>query len=244
MNLNSRDKLILIVVLVIAMWIGGVLLFIKPAIEAVRTASQTLDSKEIELADLKKQIKEDEDLPQQCQEAYDKVVKTAEIFYPVQRQHEAMMEVQDLLDIKKDTKEQDIQNLDMSITTASSVDLTRYVFDPEMVSTTFDEIISEQDEADVQIESLQLGAYNMSFNFTATKENLLAFLDSLQNKTPRSLIIDNIEVAAVGENEDDTEWMGTITMEYIMIPSFPSPDDVEELFSGDYETETVDAVAE
>ncbi|MBR1724591.1 MAG: hypothetical protein IJ723_06195, partial [Ruminococcus sp.] len=73
MNLNSRDKLILIAVLVIAIWIGGILAFIKPAIDDVRTASQTLDSKEIELADLKKQIKEDENLPQQCQDAYDNV---------------------------------------------------------------------------------------------------------------------------------------------------------------------------
>jgi hypothetical protein len=216
--------------------------FIKPAIEAVKTASQTLDAKEIELADLQKQIKEDEDLPQQCQEAYDKVVKTAEIFYPMQKQHEAMMEVQDLLDIKDDTKEQDIQNLDMSITTANSVNLARYVFTPSMVTTTFDEIMPEENaEENAQIESLSLGAYNMTFNFTAKKEDLLTFFDQIQNKTPRSLIIDGVEIGTVAENEDDTEWSGSISMEYIMIPSFPSPDDVDKLFANQ-PAETVDAV--
>ncbi len=242
MDMNSRDKLILIAVLTIAIWVAGIMFFIKPAIEAVKTASQTLDAKEIELADLQKQIKEDEDLPQQCQEAYDKVVKTAEIFYPMQKQHEAMMEVQDLLDIKDETKEQDIQNLDMSITTANSVNLARYVFTPSMVTTTFDEIMPEENaEENAQIESLSLGAYNMTFNFTAKKEDLLTFFDQIQNKTPRSLIIDSVEIGTVAENEDDTEWSGSISMEYIMIPSFPSPDDVDKLFANQ-PAETVDAV--
>lgn len=244
MNLNSRDKLILIAVLVIAIWIGGILAFIKPAIDDVRTASQTLDSKEIELADLKKQIKEDENLPQQCQDAYDNVVKTAEIFYPMQAQHEAMMEVQSLLDIDSGNDDQEIQNLDMNITTASSVDLSRYVYVSPMVSTTFDTILSDEaEQANVQIESLQLGAYNMDFNFTATKSDLLTFIDNLQNRTPRSLIIDDLSVSDVSENEDDTEWVGSITMEYIMIPDFPSPDDVDKLFGDNAApAETVDAV--
>ncbi len=242
MDMNSRDKLILVAVLTIAIWVAGIMFFIKPAIEAVRTASQTLDAKEIELADLQKQIKEDENLPQQCQEAYDKVVKTAEIFYPMQKQHEAMMEVQDLLDIKDETKEQDIQNLDMSITTANSVNLARYVFTPSMVTTTFDEIMPEENaEENAQIESLSLGAYNMTFNFTAKKEDLLTFFDQIQNKTPRSLIIDGVEIGTVAENEEDTEWSGSISMEYIMIPSFPSPDDVDKLFANQ-PAETVDAV--
>ena len=245
MNMNSRDKLILVAVLVIVIWVAGILVFIKPAIDDVRTASQNLDAKEIELADLQKQIKEDEDLPQQCEEAYNNLVDTAKIFYPVQRQHEAMMEVQGLLDVKEGG-EQEIQNLDMSINVQSAVSLARYVFNPDVVETTFDDIIpSTAAETDVAIEALQLSAYNMSFNFTATKADLMTFLDSLQNKTPRSLVIDSIEVGTVSENEDDTEWTGEITMEFIMVPSFPSPDDVDTMFPAGglaAEGETVDAV--
>ena len=244
MNLNSRDKLILIAVLTIAIWVAGIMFFIKPAIDAVKLASQTLDAKEIELADLQKQIKEDEDLPQRCQEAYDKVVKTAEIFYPMQKQHEAMMEVQDLLDIDKKTEEQDIQNQDMSITTASSVNLSRYVYYPAMVTTTFDEIMPEDAEEAAQIDTLSLGAYNMSFNFKAKKEDLLKFFNQIQDRTPRSLIIDSVDISDVAENEEDTVWDGTITMEYIMIPDFPSPDDVDKLFPDAPADVAVDAVAE
>lgn len=244
MNMNSRDRLILIVVLVIVVWVAGVMLFIKPAFGDVQTASQTLDAKEIELADLEKQIKEDEDLPQRAQDAFDTLNKTVEIFYPAQAQHEAMMNVQKLLDVDSKTSEQDIQNLDMKISTADSVDLGRYIYSPEIVSNTFDQIISDEaDQTNVEIEPLELSAYSMSFNFTATKENLLTFFDNLQNQAPRSIVIDTVEVGAVGENENDTEWTGEITMRFIMVPTFPSPDDVDKLALPSSVEETVEVAA-
>ncbi len=244
MNMNSRDRLILIVVLVVIIWVAGVMLFIKPAFSDVQTAGQTLDAKEIELADLEKQIKEDEDLPQQAADAYDKLNKTVEIFYPVQAQHEAMITVQKLLDVDTKTSEQDIQNLDMTISTADSVDLSRYIYSPEIVSDAFDQIISDNAaDADVEIASLELSAYAMSFNFTATKANLMTFFDNLQNQAPRSLVIDTVEVGSVGENDEKTEWTGEITMRFIMVPTFPSPEDVDKIVMPASAEETVEVAA-
>lgn len=234
MKLNQRDKLILIGVLVIIIWIAGVILFIKPAIEAVNTASETLDSKEMELNELTQQVEDEKNLPDEVDAAYEKSQEVASIFYPRMPQYQAMTEVQSQLDVNKDSAEQEIDNLNLSISPLAGITIQRYVFDPYTSNTELDTLIDSlgtDPNAQTQtVDQVQIGAlnnYSMSFTFRAKKGDLLTFLDNLNTNSHRSLVVNSLSIGDVGENTDDTEFDGSMQLDFIMAREMLSLEEYE-----------------
>ena len=62
MKLSYRDKVVLIVLLVIAIWVVGVMYFIKPKFEELDTANKEYDEQVTLLNKKKDEIKQDEGL--------------------------------------------------------------------------------------------------------------------------------------------------------------------------------------
>ncbi len=237
MKLNAREQLVLVVVLVILIWVGGIVAFIKPSIDAVRNASQLLSDKEMELAGKQQIIKDDENLPQEVDEAYAKATETASVFYPRMIQHKAASEVQDQLD------QVEIQNMNLTVSTILAANIDRYVYNPNPVNTSLDTIVSRVNEEEAQGEivsnSIDMTAYTFSFNFTAKKKDLMQFFSNVQTNSHRSLVVQTFSVANVDDNKDDTEWSGTMNLQLYMAPELPKPEDVDAKKANS--EETVDA---
>ena len=64
MKLNYRDRIVLTAVIVILVWVAGVMLFIKPAIENLQDSQAALDDAKVTLSELKERNKKDENLPE------------------------------------------------------------------------------------------------------------------------------------------------------------------------------------
>ena len=231
MNLNAREKLVLVFVLVVVIWIAGILTFIKPAIDDVKAAQSTLDDKKVELAEKLQRIEDDKNLEQDIRVAYDKAVESGKIFYPRMVQHDAATEMQNLLDIDGDEK-QDIHNDMMSVTPMITGGLSRYIFYPTDVKTKIDYIVAQMDvptteQATVPSET-SLTSYTFSTHFIATKEDVQTFMENLLNNEKKTMVIKSFTVGDVKENKENTEWDCNMELSMYMIPQLRDPDIVNQ----------------
>lgn len=245
MKLNAREQLVLVVVLVILVWVGGFVAFIKPSIDAVREASNTLSDKEMELATKQQIIKDDENLDEDVEKAYAKATETANIFYPRMIQHKAATIMQAELDLDNDIKNgYEVQNLDLALSNLGASTVNRYVYIPSNVQTNLDTIVSKvtpaEGEAVIVQNNINMTAYSFSFNFTTTKKDLMQFLANLQSNEHKSIVVNGLNIGDVGENKEDTEWSGSMSLTMYMVPELPK---VEEVDKKD-DAAKVDAVAE
>lgn len=229
MNLNAREKLILVVVLVVVLWIAGIVTFIKPSIDDMKSAQETLDKKKIELAEKQERIRQDENLKQDIRDAYNKVIETGEIFYPKMVQHDAGTVMQDLLDVDGDDKNgQEIKNDNLSISPMSKASLTKYVYTPTEVEATLEKIAGQMDPGGetkkVKPNKSSLTAYNFATHFTATKADCQTFMENLINNEHKSMVINSFSVSQVGDNDEKTEWDCSMSLTMYMIPTLKDPD--------------------
>jgi hypothetical protein len=236
MNMNAREKLVLVVVLVIVIWVAGIIAFIKPSIDAVKDAQSTLDQKKIELEEKKARIEEDKNLKEDIKVAYNKAVESGKLFYPRMIQHEAATEMQAHFyknnDIEGGDKIIDNDNLSVSKMTAGTLD--RYIFTPTTVNTTLDNIVAQVDGPSQTVAteptSSSMTAYKFTTHFTAKKEDVLAFMDILADdehtQEHRSMTIDSFTVDTVGKNDEGTEWSCNMAITMYMIPQLRDPDEV------------------
>lgn len=231
MNLNAREKLVLVFVLVVVIWIAGIIAFIKPAIDDVKSAQSVLDDKKVELAEKLQRIEDDKNLEQDIRVAYDKAVESGKIFYPRMVQHDAATEMQRLLDIDGDEK-QDIHNDMMSVTPMTTGGLSRYIFYPTNVKTKIDYIVAQMDvpsteEATVPSE-ISLTSYTFSTHFKAAKEDIQTFMENLLENEKKTMIITSFSVTDVGKNDEKTEWDCSMNLSMYMIPQLRDPDIVNQ----------------
>ena len=250
MNLNSRDKLILVVVLVVVIWVAGIVSFIKPAIDDVKTAQNTLDTKEVELAEKKQIIEDDKDLPERIRKAFETANETAEIFYPkMTHQHDAATEMQEQLDVDHDKDNgQEITNYNLDISALSSATLEKYVFASEEVQSTLDTIVASMDKTEAAAAEQKdypiLSAYTFSLNYSAKKSDLLQFLENIRSNPHKSLVVSSLKVVSVQENEDDTEWAGDMKVTLYMVPRLKDPDEVNKTIDDGGEVNAVTDIAQ
>lgn len=250
MNLNSRDKLILVVVLVIVIWVAGIVRFIKPGIDDVKTAQNTLDTKEVELAEKKQQIEEDKDLPERIRKAFDTANQTAEIFYPkMTHQHDAATEMQNQLDVDHDEGNgQEILNSNLDISALTKATLDKYVYKASTVESTLDTIVASMNKTETQDQQAAeypiLSAYTFDLNFTAKKSDLLQFFENILNNPHKSLVVSGLKIVSVEENEDDTEWAGQMSVTLYMVPQLKDPDEVNKTIDDGGEVNAVTDIAQ
>jgi len=248
MKLNYRDKVMLTVVIVILVWVAGVMLFIKPAIDDVKDAQTKLDEAKVTLSDLQDRIDEDKDLDARIEEAYNQVVQISNDFYTYQQTQEATKVVDTLLG------EDSIKNSNMSISEYSTVDIEPYAFATSIANTEIDDIVDEYDkigsetEEDAEGENAEadanaagastaqgqaatpqkqvIGNYTISFDFEGELEDVKNFCDKLKSNEFKTLLVNELSLKFDEDgsgNLSDSKVKGSMNLNMYVLKKLQDP---------------------
>ena len=202
MKLNYRDKVILIVLAVLLVLVGGFMLFVKPAMDDCNTASDNLESKKVELADLKEQNKKDANLKNEIKELKTKTNEVAANFYDYQIGYDANKTVFDLFSAEG----VDIVPSSMKITSYSSTETAAKT----------DAAAANAAAADGTTNPLAaIGCYEVDVTFTSTMDGFNKFSQNITTSREKSMVIKSVtidDVNGISEEDagDDTEKVGKI----------------------------------
>ena len=221
MKLNYRDRIVLTAVIVILVWVAGVMLFIKPAIENLQASQAALDDAKVTLSELKERNKKDENLPERIKAAYEEVTKMTETFYSIQENQVASQKIDDLLD------ENEIKNLDLTI--------SQYTPDAEA---------GEKGEAVAA--PVVIGSYGVTLSYKGKIDDVEKFCDKMQESAKeKTMVVKSIDYKFVAETDDEgkplteevddgkkkvkktkiseTDVEGTMTLTMMVIKKLPEP---------------------
>lgn len=226
MKLNYRDKVILITLLVILVWVIGVMFFIKPKFEELDTANKEFDAQVLLLNQKKEEIAADEGLEDRVKQAYKDVTNIANNFYKKMTTDEVSTKIDDLLDEVK------ITNDSLSISQYSSATLAFINGTPVEAQTDIDRIakteldtapegITEevtQEEA-VKGPPVTVPAYTVEFGFSCKLDDLKTFLENLRTNKEKSLVVTECTISDINE-ETIT---GEMTLCLMMMPRMEDP---------------------
>lgn len=226
MKLSYRDKVILITLLVIFVWVIGVMFFIKPKFEELDDANKEFDAQVVVLNDKKKQIEEDEGLEDRVKEAYKNVTNIANNFYDKMTTDEVSTLVDNLLD----DKEVKITNANLSISQYSSATLDFINGTPEEAATDIDKIANQNyQEGEEMVEEassqdtingpITVPAYIVSFSYSSSFDGLKKFLENLRSNKQKSLVVTNCSIQDVNEEVIT----GDVEMVLMMMPRMKDP---------------------
>ncbi len=132
MKLNHRDRVLITIVFVVAVWVIGVWFFIVPAFQDLGDRKDDLNNLQVELSGLNDKIERDKDLPQRIEAEYARSEELAKNFYTRSTTQDATDTVDKLLD------EQMITNSTMKINEYSLKTLKPFYYVPKIVSTDID----------------------------------------------------------------------------------------------------------
>lgn len=248
MKLNYRDKVMLTVVIVILVWVAGVMLFIKPAIDDVKDAQTKLDEAKVTLSDLQDRIDEDKDLDARIEEAYNQVIQISNDFYTYQQTQEATKVVDTLLG------EDSIKNSNMSISEYSTVDIEPYAFATSIANTEIDDIVDEYDkigsetEEDAEGENAEadanaagastaqgqaaapqkqvIGNYTISFDFEGELKDVKNFCDKLKSNEFKTLLVNELSLKFDEDgsgNLSDSKVKGSMNLNMYVLKKLQDP---------------------
>lgn len=234
MKLNYRDRILLTALIVALVWVGGIMLFIKPAIEDIGSAQTELDEAKVTLSDLEAQIDADKDLDTRIEEAYEQASKIAVNFYDYQEAQVATQNVDDLLDADN------LKNLNMSISAYSTVALSPYMYSSALVQTDVDILVqayedegkteepadenAENPEEQVLLVPQTIGNYSITFEFEGKIDDVKNFCEKLKSNDKKTLVLESIDVK-FGEDEND-DVNGTMTLNMIVLKKLTNPSEV------------------
>ena len=224
MKLNYRDKVILISLLVILVWVIGVMFFIKPKFEELDDANKEFDAQVLVLNAKKEEIAADEGLEDRVKEAYQNVTNIANNFYGYMTTDEVSTKIDELLDEVK------ITNDSLSISQYSSATLAYINGTPVEAQTEIDRIAktdinpAEGVTEVVTPEEAKKGpvtvpAYTVSFGFSSKLEDLKTFFENLRSNNEKSLVVTECTIADINE-ETIT---GEMTLCLMMMPRMEDP---------------------
>lgn len=204
MKLNYRDRILLTAVIVILVWVAGVMLFIKPAIERLQDSQAALDDAKATLSDLKDRNKADENLPERIKNAYAEVTKLTDSFYSIQETQMVSQEVDDLLDENK------LVNSALTTTDYTVTRLDPYEFQSARPSTEMDTEVQNyidetgEDVAVVTPENadaeagangeavaapVSIGIYEVTIPYKGELEEVEKFCDKLQKTAKQKTML-------------------------------------------------------
>lgn len=229
MKLNYRDKIVLTIAIVALVWVAGIMFFIKPGIEDYKSAQAELDDAKAKLATLEQRIKEDEDLDDRIQVAYNEANELTSTFYEYQKTQEATQKIDDLL------SDEELVNSNMSIMSYSSYPLKKYVYIDDTVVTDLDTTVFDYENtkegeyipdelatndveesaasdplAESSASQTNIGRYSLTFSFKGTLGSLKEFCRKLEavNKE-KTIVIESLtfqypkKVEEIEEEEEE-----------------------------------------
>ncbi len=223
MKLNYRDKVILIVLSVLLVLVGGFMLFVKPAMDDCNKASDELEAKKVELADLKEQNKKDANLKNEIKELKTKTNEVAANFYDYQIGYDANKTVYDLFGAEG----VDIDASSMQISTYGSTVLSPYLYNTKLTWTDMDMSVDSYNEmnnkdakaADKAAKNenaatatdptaaasmAAIGCYQINVEFTSSYEGFKKFAQNITTTREKSMVIKSITIDDVnGMSEEE-----------------------------------------
>jgi menaquinone-dependent protoporphyrinogen IX oxidase len=214
MKLNYRDRIVLTAVIVILVWVAGVMLFIKPSIERLQNSQTALDDAKATLSDLKERNKADENLPERINKAYEEVTEMTKTFYSMQENQAASQKVDELLD------ENDIKNLDLTISQYTPFTLKPYAYVSSKASTEIDEEVQKYinetgltpDTADAEAGEkgeaeavpVVIGSYEITLSYKGKIDDVEKFCDKMQKSAKeKTMVVKSIDYKFVAETDDE-----------------------------------------
>jgi len=224
MKLNYRDKVILISLLVILVWVIGVMFFIKPKFEELDTANKEFDAQVLVLNAKKEEIAADEGLEERVKEAYRNVTNIANNFYGKMTTDEVSTKIDELLDEVK------ITNDSLSISQYGSATLAFINGTPVEAQTEIDRIAKTElnttegvtevvTPAETAKAPVTVPAYTVDFGFSCKLEDLKTFFENLRTNNEKSLVVTECTIADINE-ETIT---GEMTLCLMMMPRMEDP---------------------
>jgi hypothetical protein len=216
MKLNYRDRILLTAVIVVLVWVAGVMLFIKPAIERMQDSQAALDDAKATLSDLKDRNKADENLPERIKSAYAEVSKMTESFYSIQETQVVSQEVDDLLDENK------LENSALTTSDYIVTTIEPYSFVSSRPSTEMDtevqnyidetgEIVTPEtadaeagEKGEAVAAPASIGIYEVTIPYKGELEEVEKFCDKLQKTAKqKTMVVTSIDYKFAAETDKD-----------------------------------------
>jgi hypothetical protein len=247
MKLNYRDRIVLTVLIVILVWVAGVMLFIKPAIERLQDSQSALDTAKATRSDLQDRVEADADLPERIVEAYKEVTTMTESFYQIQETQIATRQIDALL------AADNITNNDMTISTYNKYKLVPYAYVDKSVVADADAMVDEYmaqgkpltpetapAEGEAVAGPVTIGSYEITLNFEGKIDDVQRFCDKMKNSNEqKTTMVSSINYkfdtkkteGKDGESKEeisDEDVSGTMTLTMMVVKKLPDPNTLAE----------------
>lgn len=199
MKLTYRDKMLLIIILLAAVWAIGIVFFIKPKIQDVGKAKTELADIKVQYAKVEEELTAAETIKTQCNNLLKQAQEDAEKFYNVLKSYEAEEILTNLLQNKSNP----IEISDLSITGPIAASLSNYKLNENSLSIP---IIDSADIGTVQEtdkkpgviikeDAETVGCYNYTITFKAKLEDIKNFVDKIPTSNNKSsLVVTNLSI--------------------------------------------------
>lgn len=220
MKLNHRDRVLITIVFVAAVWIIGVWFFVVPAFQELGEKRDELNDKQVILSDKKDQIERDKDLPQLIEKAYARSEELAKNFYTKQTSQTASDTVDKLLD------EQKIVNSKLEISEYTVKVIKPFYYVDKLKTTDFDNKVKEYDmigasssKADTSSKidtstrtkttnsgnvvvldpnaGIQIGSYDIDLSIKGKYGDIQKFCEQLTKNVPSSMVVSGLKILDV-----------------------------------------------
>ena len=220
MKLNHRDRVLISIVMVAAVWLLGIFFFIVPAFQELGEKREELDNKQVELSKLNDSIEKDKDLPKRIEDAYARSEELSKNFYEYTSTQTATDTVDNLLDEAK------VTNSKMSIGEYSITTIKPFYYVSTIKFSDFDkkadqyegvgdssndsaastssaaEVKQIQEENGNVIvidpnQGIPIGNYSISLDFTGKYGDVQTFCENLYKNMPKSMILSKLSVSDV-----------------------------------------------
>lgn len=242
MKLNYRDKVILIGAIVALVWVAGIFLFIKPAVEDVNKAQDTLKNKTAELKDLNDKIEKQKDLPEKIDKAYKELNEVTDKFYSYEDAQSVIEEIDKKLD------DADLKNKNATISEYTAMTFSPYRIVDDQQHTTLDKNVddyksgkksttddstaaataAEDAEAlvlntnDDGTGEIMIGTYDVNLTFTGSKDDIKKFCQNLVSD--KTLLVSNLSIPDVTDSKSES----TATLKMIVVKKLEDPNKIKE----------------
>ena len=226
MKLNHRDRVLITIVFVAAVWIIGVWFFVVPAFQELGEKRDELNDKQVTLSDKKDQIERDKDLPQLIEKAYARSEELAKNFYTKQTSQTASDTVDKLLD------EQKIVNSTLQISEYTVKVIKPFYYVNKLKTTDFDNQVLEYDKigassskADTSSKidtsakqkttnsgdviaidpnaGIQIGSYDIELSIKGKYGDIQKFCEQLTKNVPSSMVVSGLKITDVNGIKED-----------------------------------------
>lgn len=201
-KISYRDRVILLVVMIILIVIAGVMLLIKPKFEDISAAESELSTKQAEWDELDSKIQQVDAIKERVQKKYDESVQIGSLFVDIKRPYTLERFIKEYID-----KNGIYINTTATFSDASIVELTPYTLQEQSLeysignsaNLTQDDSAETENSSDntqqAEVENQSLPCGTITIDYNATRAGLMQFMQDIKDSGKsieiKSITIDN-----------------------------------------------------